>query len=274
MAWILVLDRGTSSLKAALFDSGKIIGRWREPVAHPEETLRRIALESVLAAIPFKKSGLPQKDVQRSLRVIADSATFHRVVFSSVDTRWTREIRRVLGRMGSSRVLEVSAKTAFPFEILVKKPGKVGPDRLAAAAGVVASGGREGIIVDAGTAITVDILSKKGFLGGAILPGRDLMYRALHEGTSALPLVSDSCRAIEPPGRDTKEAIITGAEWGVVGAVKELVDRSRRHVSNRAAVWVTGGGGAPIASHLGTGARYESDLVFLGLHYLFELNVD
>jgi type III pantothenate kinase len=148
----------------------------------------------------------------------------------------------------------------------------VGPDRLAAAAGVVAAGDREGIIVDAGTAITVDVLAKKGFLGGAILPGKALCYRALHDGTAALPLVSDAPGTIGHPGRNTREAILSGVRWGVIGAVKELVARSRRHVSKDARVWVTGGGGAEIARHLGAGARYEGDLVFLGLRHLFDLN--
>jgi type III pantothenate kinase len=274
MAWILALDRGNHSLKVAIFDSSTIIGRWREPIAHPEQTLDRIALESVLTAMHFQKSRLKDKDRRLLLRVVADSVAFHSVVFCSVDPRWTKEIERVLGKMGASRILEVSSKIELPFEMLVQMPGRVGPDRLAAAAGVVACGDREGIIVDAGTAITVDVLSQRGFLGGAIFPGKDLMYRALHEGTAALPLVTDAGRAIEPPGPNTKAAIITGVQWGTVGAVKELVERSRRRVSKKAGIWVTGGGGAAIASHLGRGTRYEPDLVFLGLHHLFEFNLD
>jgi len=274
VARILALDRGTSALKAALFDSGTIVHRWREPVAHTGETLRRIALESVLTAMRYEESRLRRDDSRRLLRVLAGSAALHSVVFSSVDSKWTAEIRRVLAAMAVSRAVEVSSTIAMPFEILVKSRRTLGPDRLAAAAGVVASGEKEGIIVDAGTAITVDVLSKRGFLGGAILPGRDLFYRVLHDGTSALPLVSGGSRTVEPPGRNTKEAILAGVHWGVLGAVKELVARSRRHVSKRAAVWVTGGGGGPIARHLGTGARYEPDLVFLGLYLLFSLNED
>ncbi|MFA4947265.1 MAG: type III pantothenate kinase [Candidatus Krumholzibacteriia bacterium] len=272
MAWILALDRGNDALKAALFDSGTIVGKWREDGARPEDSLRRIARELALDSAKAAGARISKKDRVLLLDAILDSVMFHSVVFSSVDPRWTKTIRRVLDRMGASRVLEVSAKIEFPFEILVDRPSKTGSDRLAAAAGVVAAGGREAIIVDAGTAITVDVLSRKGFLGGAIFPGTGLLYRALHEGTAALPLVTGRGRAADPPGRSTRDAIVAGVEGGATGAVKELVALSRRSVSKNAGLWVTGGGGAGLAKHLGKGARYEPDLVLRGLKYLFDLN--
>lgn len=272
MALILALDRGNDALKAALFDSGKIIGRWREEGARPEESLRRIAREFALDSTRSAGAGLSKKDRALLKDAVLGSVMFHSVVFSSVDPRWTREIGRVLDRMGASRVLEVGAKIEFPFEILVERPSKTGSDRLAAAAGVVAAGGREAIIVDAGTAITVDVLSKRGFLGGAIFPGTGLLYRALRDGTAALPLVTGKREAVAPPGRNTREAIVAGVEGGVSGAVKELVELSRRSVSKNARVWVTGGGGAVLAKNLGRCARYEPDLVLRGLVHLFDLN--
>jgi len=272
VARILALDRGNDALKAALFDSGTIIGKWREEGARPEESLRRIAREVALDSARAAGAGLSKKDRALLLDAILGSVMFHSVVFSSVDPRWTEKTRRALDRMGASRVLEVNARIEFPFEILVENPSKTGPDRLAAAAGVVAAGGREGIVVDAGTAITVDVLSKKGFLGGAIFPGPGLLYRALHEGTAALPLVTGGAGAAGPPGRSTRDAIVAGVEGGTAGAVKELVALSRGSVSKNARLWVTGGGGAGLAKHLGKGARYEPDLVLRGCAYLFDLN--
>ena len=272
MAWILALDRGNDSLKAALFDSGKILGKWREEGARPEASLRRIARELALDSASPAGARLSKEDRALLLDAILGSVMFHSVVFSSVDPRWTKTIRRVLDRMGASRILEVSAKIEFPFDILVDRPSKTGPDRFAAAAGVVAAGGCEAIIVDAGTAITVDVLSKKGFLGGAIFPGTGLLYRALHDGTAALPLVTGRGEAADPPGQSTRDAIVAGVEGGAVGAVRELVALSRRSVSKNARLWVTGGCGAGLAKHLGKGARYEPDLVLRGLRYLFDLN--
>jgi type III pantothenate kinase len=274
MAWVLALDRGNDSLKVALFDSGRIIGRWREGTAHPLDTLRRIATESVLAATEVSRAALGARDRGMLMRVLSNSAVFHSVVFCSVDPKWTDEIKNVFETLGVSRIVEVSSALRLPFRVLVERPRSVGPDRLAAVAGVAAAGYREGIVIDAGTAITVDVLSERGFLGGAIFPGTGLLRRTLWEGTAALPLVSDRRgRLVEPPGRTTVSAIIAGTHWGVIGAVKELIARSRRRVSSAARIWVTGGGGAAIAPHLGARARYEKDLVSLGLHHLFDLNV-
>jgi type III pantothenate kinase len=269
---ILALDRGNDSLKAALFDSGTIVARWRERGGRPEDSLREIAREIASGAARADGARLGRKDRAALHDMLAGSVIFHSVVFSSVDPRWTERIRRALGRLGASRVLEVGARIEFPFDILVDRPSKTGPDRLAAAAGVVAAGGREAIIVDAGTAITVDVLSREGFLGGAIFPGTALLYRALHEGTAALPLVSGRGGAAGPPERNTRDAIVAGVEGGAAGAVRELVALSRRSVSKNARLWVTGGGGAGLAKRLGKGAHYEPDLVLRGLEYLFDFN--
>jgi type III pantothenate kinase len=272
MGLILALDRGNDSLKVALFDSGTIELRWRLEGERFEGRLRRLVLDAAFGTIVSGRARLSPGDRRRLVRIVADSAVLEGAVYCSVVPGSMKEISRALTRLGAGNILEVNSGILFPFRIAVESPSKVGPDRLAAAAGVVAAGGREGIIVDAGTAVTVDVLAKKGFLGGAIFPGKDLWYRALHEGTAALPLVPDAGGTIDSPGRNTREAILSGVRWGVVGAVKELVARSRRHVSKDARVWVTGGGGAGLARYLGPLARYEKDLVFLGLHHLFELN--
>jgi len=272
MGLMLALDRGNESLKVALFDSGTIVLRWRLEGERFEGKLRRLALDAVLGTIVSRKARLSPGDRRRLVRIIAESAVIEGAAYCSVVPRATKEISRALVRLGTGAILEVNSGIVFPFRIVVESPSKVGPDRLAAAAGVVAAGDRDAIIVDAGTAITVDVLSKKAFLGGAIIPGTALMCRALYEGTATLPLVSCEGRTVEPPGINTREAIAAGVGWGATGAVRELVARSRRRVSKSARVWVTGGGGEAIARHLGSGARYERDLVFLGLRHLFELN--
>lgn len=272
VGWVLALDRGNHSLKIALFDSGTIIGRWKAEHSRPEELLRMVALELAVKSATSAGGRLSPRDRKRLLDSILGSVMFHSAIFSSVVPMETKKIRAALEGMHVSRVLEIDSGMEFPFELLLDKPVKIGGDRLAAAAGVAAAGEKEGIIVDAGTAITVDVLSKEGFIGGTIFPGRDLIYRVLHDGTAALPLISSGGEAIASPGGNTKEAIIAGVQWGVVGAVKELVAMSRRRVSRNARVWVTGAGGASLAGHLGKRARYEGDLVFLGLHYLFETN--
>jgi type III pantothenate kinase len=109
-------------------------------------------------------------------------------------------------------------------------PARVGQDRLAAAVAAqrLKQPDRAAIVIDAGSAITVDIISPAGdFLGGAILPGWQTMARSLAVGTHLLPLVE--CQQLHslPPvvGRSTEQAITSGLFWGSVGAVRELVQR-------------------------------------------------
>ena len=116
----------------------------------------------------------------------------------------------------------------LPLSIGLDEPHKTGIDRLAAAAAaaIVKTPDRGAIIVDCGTAATVDMLAADGtFLGGAILPGPALMARALADGTSKLPAVAALERSAPPamPGRTTHEAIAAGIGWGIHGAIAKLV---------------------------------------------------
>lgn len=155
----------------------------------------------------------------------------------------------------------------FPLAIRVDEPRRVGIDRLlnAVAVNELRSTGRPAVIVDSGTATTVDMVAEDGtFVGGAILPGLALSAKALHEYTALLPLVSvlELGQAMpEPLGRNTRAAIRSGLFWGQLGAVKELIERQ---ASAEAEVFVTGGGGALLAAHLPR-ARFESHLPLQGL---------
>ena len=88
--------------------------------------------------------------------------------------------------------------------------------------------GRPAVVIDVGTAITVDLVSAEGaFLGGAILPGIAMSARALHEFTDLLPLVDMSELAAPPPalGDSTEAAMRSGLFWGAVGAVRQLIEQ-------------------------------------------------
>lgn len=134
----------------------------------------------------------------------------------------------------------------LPLSIGLDEPHKTGIDRLAAAAAaaIVKTPDRGAIIVDCGTAATVDMLAADGtFLGGAILPGPALMARALADGTSKLPAVAALERSAPPamPGRSTHEAIAAGIGWGIHGAIAKLVAEARGVLGSDANVILTGG---------------------------------
>jgi type III pantothenate kinase len=127
--------------------------------------------------------------------------------------------------------------------------------------------GRAAIVVDCGTAATVNLVSASGaFLGGAILPGPALMARALAEGTSKLPEVAALDRDVPPPlpGRSTHEAIAAGIGWGIRGAIARLVEEARAAVGSDADLILTGGWRGAVRDAL-PGAVEMPDLVLAGI---------
>ena len=164
-------------------------------------------------------------------------------------------------------VIDESAQ--IPLIIDLPEAGQVGIDRLlnAVAANHIRPEKMPAIVVDCGTATTVDYISATGaFAGGAILPGFALSARSLHQYTARLPLIDVAALNQSPPnplGRDTTAAIQSGLFWGQLGAIRELIAR----LSNESVdplILLTGGGGSLLQPYL-PGAIYEPHLSLQGL---------
>jgi type III pantothenate kinase len=135
----------------------------------------------------------------------------------------------------------------------------VGQDRLLDALGAFARSGQACVVIDAGTAVTVDFVDGEGvFHGGAIAPGVRMMLRALHEQTRALPLVEMSrellpapvepgdeddtdLKTVIPFGKNTKTAIAIGVASAVRGMAHELIDTYAAFYGAYPRVVATGG---------------------------------
>ncbi|GAB6167345.1 hypothetical protein JCM19992_33450 [Thermostilla marina] len=156
-----------------------------------------------------------------------------------------------------------------PIDVRIPDPDMVGIDRLldAAAADRLRSKGVPAVVVDLGTAITVDLVSADGgFLGGAILPGLAMAARALHEYTDLLPLidVAEFDAPPDPLGTSTEAAMSAGLFWGPVGGVRELVARHEERLAAKAEIFVTGGNASQVVEALGERARLVPDLTLAG----------
>jgi len=148
------------------------------------------------------------------------------------------------------------------------EPRKVGPDRLLNAVAAYARKRSELVVVDAGTAVTVDLVSRTGaFCGGAILPGPETMLRALHEHAELLPSVpfQEPATAL---GRNTPDAMRAGAYWGTVGAVGRLAAALAEGRPGRLPILVTGGYGEFLARELGGEVEFVPWLTLEGLALL------
>ena len=158
----------------------------------------------------------------------------------------------------------------FPISIHTQAPERVGHDRLAAAVCAMAIKRRDRpvIVVDAGSAITVDLVSERGgFIGGAILPGWQTMARTLRRETDQLPQLEtfDFDCVPDAVGRFTEEAIASGLYWGGVGAVKELISRISATCDVAPDIMLTGGEMPSLARHMDQAVRCEPDLVLRGI---------
>jgi type III pantothenate kinase len=143
-----------------------------------------------------------------------------------------------------------------------ERPELLGPDRWAAL--IAARGIHNGatLVVNAGTATTVDMLADDGsFLGGAILPGVELMRFVLHEHTGRLPIQEGTHRDMP---RNTVDAIETGCRHAQAGAVERMY-RVFRDISPAPLCIVAGGAGRALVDQLTMPRRYVENLVLDGL---------
>jgi type III pantothenate kinase len=191
-----------------------------------------------------------------------------RIALASVAPAMTDQAISLLA--GSYRTVVLVAGRDLPYgiEIQCEEPEKVGADRLLNAIAAYARTRTATIVVDIGSAITVNAVSARGaFCGGAIAPGPVLMLRALHEHTAVLPAVTYE----RPPsalGRNTVAAMRSGAHWGAVATVESLVARMGEELSPRAAIILTGGDAEPIARDLKIEFELRPALTLEGLAIL------
>lgn len=192
-----------------------------------------------------------------------------RVVIASV-SRPTEQA--VVALLGDSPIARLASDTV-PISLDVDHVETLGVDRVvtAVAANRLRHPGKPAIVVDVGTAITVDLIDASGvFLGGAILPGPGLAARALAEKTDRLPDIHFGELDASPDavGRSTEPAIRAGLYWGAVGAIRELIARQRDRCVAPTQVFLTGGAAPSFARLIGgpdLTVRYLPHLTLSGI---------
>ena len=170
-----------------------------------------------------------------------DPKHFRAVVIASVVPNVLNELLEHIGKEVNGKAFVIGRDIPLPLALDLTEPEMVGTDRVCAAAAAYDKLGHSCTIVDFGTAITIDCVSDDGvFLGGAILPGPGLQARSLHEHTAALPLVTIT-NDFDLPGTNTEEAIRGGVFAGVIGAVREIIERYATKLDKWPQVIATGG---------------------------------
>ncbi|MEZ6138811.1 MAG: type III pantothenate kinase [Pirellulaceae bacterium] len=160
-----------------------------------------------------------------------------------------------------------------PLIANVEFPQRVGIDRLLAAwAATAATELRPLIVIQAGSAVTVDLVARgadgrDAFEGGAILPGVPMMLRLLGKAADLLPQIdADDLIDLPPlPGKNTEAAMTCGAASGLIGGVQHLVNRYREANGAATPVILSGGDGVRLLPYISQPLVAQSQLVLRGL---------
>lgn len=186
-----------------------------------------------------------------------------------------REMREMLSEYHSdvpTVIVEPGTKTGVP--VLTDNPKEVGTDRIVNTIAAFHLYGGPSIVVDFGTSTNLDVVSGKGeFLGGALAPGIEISLDALAQRAAQLRKV-ELVRPRSVIGKNTVEALQSGALYGFAGQVDGLVRRITDELGDVTAVIATGGLAPIVVPESETITHHDPDLTLVGLRLVFEKNVD
>jgi type III pantothenate kinase len=191
----------------------------------------------------------------------------------SVVPKATQELREMTLRYFGFPAVVVESGIKTGIAVQMDNPREVGADRIAnAVAAHDLFPGEDVVVVDFGTAITVDAVSAKGeYLGGAIAPGVETSATALFSGTAQIRRVE----LVAPPaaiGKTTIGAVQSGIIFGAAALVDGLVERLIDEMGGDARVVATGGQSASVGQYCRTIEKVEPLLTLTGLRLIFERN--
>ncbi len=165
-----------------------------------------------------------------------------KAIISSVVPQVTKRIEQALKKLKVNNILVLGRDLAVPVKNRYKFPKKSGQDRLVNAYAAIKYFGYPAIVVDFGTAITFDAVSrKKEYSGGMIIPGLQTSLDALAEKTALLPRIKLS----KPPknliGRTTQDSMLSGMIYGFASLTDGLIKKLKQKLGRRTLVIGTGG---------------------------------
>ena len=258
---LLAIDVGNTNIVLGVFDGAKLMQSWRL------QTLRERTSDEL---------GLLVDGLFAHNRI--DRGRIDGVILGSVVPPLTGTIRQMVERYFgvSAMIVDPGVNTGMP--ILYKTPSEVGADRIVNAVaayekfGKAAGAGRPMIVVDFGTATTLDAVSAKGeYLGGAICPGVQISADALFQRAARLPRI-DVRKPSRIVGRTTVGAMQSGLFYGYVGMVEGLARRMSDELGGNALCIATGGLAEVIAPEIAAIVHVDPDLTLHGLRLVWERN--
>jgi type III pantothenate kinase len=252
---LLAIDIGNNNVKLGVFEGASLRTTWRiatDPRRMPDE------YEALLHTMLGMRGVTPKSisGVSICSGVPPLTATFSEIAQEA---------------FGCAPVI-VGAGVKTGVKILYESPRDVGPDRIADAAAAYQLYGGPVIVVDFGTAITFNAITREGdYLGGAIAPGVGVAAESLVSSTSLLRRVELS-RPKSYVGRNTVAGIQSGLVFGYTAMVEGMVRRFREEIGADAKAVATGGHAPLIAKETDVFHAVNLDLTLIGLRMIYEMN--
>jgi type III pantothenate kinase len=240
---IVVIDVGNTKVA---------VGRWVEGNVYDVHRVPRGDRAGVIEAI-------------EAVRARCENQVRQAMVIASVVPETTAWLCEHIENELDLRPFVIGDNTPLPVEVAVTEPVAVGVDRVCSAAAAFVRTGHACTVVSVGSAVTVDVIDDDGvFRGGAIFPGLQLQAQALADHTAALPLVEPTVpdSAI---GASTQAAIQSGVCFGLVGAIRNIVEHIATEGNKWPQVVVTGGGIPLLQSQLDFVDSLVPDLCLMGI---------
>jgi type III pantothenate kinase len=239
---LLAIDIGNTNISFGLFLGGKIIRRFN---------------------IPTKDYSL--KKLKKNL----GKAKIGNAIICSVVPDTSKVLKNGLRRLLGIKPYIIGKEIKVAIKNLYRSPRQVGQDRLINAYAASRLYGRPLIIVDFGTAITFDVVSKNGeYLGGMIVPGLQISLDVLRARTALLPKVNLTVPK-EFIGRNTKNSMLSGIVYGFSALVDSLAERIKNKIGKNSLVIATGGNINLIGRYCKKIDRIDKDLTLKGLNLIY-----
>ena len=180
------------------------------------------------------------------------------IVIGAVNPPVADALQKALEDAGEESVYRLGRDIQIPMQHTLEDTRTVGQDRLLCAFGAYARAKQACVVVDAGTAVTVDFVDGEGvFHGGVIAPGAQMVLDVLHEKTAQLPRIvyrspettagaAPGAAGAPPFGKNTREAMIAGVNNAVRGLVQHTLEKFAEFFGGYPQVVATGGDAAAL----------------------------
>ncbi len=250
-----MFDIGNTHTVVGVFQGKRLINHWR--VA--SEMART---EDELAVLLHHFFELEKMDFNK----------INGVCISSVVPDLTEIYQYFSRRYLKEEPLVIDAFVDLGMKVLYKNPAAVGADRLCNAVASIQKYGKPCIVIDFGTATTIDCINAQGnYEGGIIAPGIVTSIEALHLKAAKLPRVN-----FEFPqkliGQTTEESIQSGIFWGTVFLIEGLVHKLKQEMGERTTVVATGGLATKIVAYTKIIDQVDPYLNLEGMYLIYQRN--